>query len=72
MRSSSTRTSAEGQRIAEEAEALWRALFDEPPPAGADGLDLLALITARAPLPPDYERLARPRLADRNIVWPRR
>jgi hypothetical protein len=58
-------------KIYEEAAALWQALHDEPPPAGADGamvLDLLlgSLVETR------YERLANPYLRPTAITFPRR
>jgi len=48
-------------RIYEEAVALWRELYSQPPPAGLDGADLLALITSGLE-PPSYHQLASPHL----------
>jgi len=58
------------QRVAEEAEALWRAVFGEPPPARADPATLLDIILHSLD-ERRYERLARPHLNDAGLTWPR-
>jgi hypothetical protein len=57
------------QRIYDEADALWREVFDEPPPAYADGSTLLAIITRRLGEVP-YERLRSPFLRPSTIAGP--
>ena len=58
------------ERIAEEAAALWRELFDGQPPPGADGASVLKAITGRLPNV-RYERLRSPFLRPSLITWPR-
>jgi hypothetical protein len=58
-------------RIYQEAVALWRELFREPPPARLDGAALLDLITRRLP-ETAYERLRSPHLRPTNIAMPKR
>lgn len=57
------------QRIYEEAAALWRELFDEPPPAQADGMAMLDIITNSLGETP-YQRLRSPFLRPSTIVGP--
>jgi len=57
------------QQIYDEASALWRAMFDEPPPVQADGGALLDLITARLG-EATYDRLRSPFLRPSTIVGP--
>jgi hypothetical protein len=57
------------QRIYEEAAALWRELFDEPPPGRTDGLRLLEMITHNLE-DPSYKRLRSPFLRPSTIVGP--
>jgi len=57
------------QLIYEEAAALWRELFDEPPPVRADGTRLLEIIT-RSLGDPSYQRLRSPFLRPSTIAGP--
>jgi hypothetical protein len=57
------------QRIYEEAAALWREVFGEPPPVRADGATLLSIIT-RSLGDKSYERLRSPHLRPSTIVGP--
>ena len=57
------------QRIYEEAAALWREVFGEPPPVRADGQTLLAIIT-RSLGDTGYERLRSPHLRPSTIAGP--
>jgi hypothetical protein len=57
-------------RVAEEAEALWRTVFGEAPPARADPATLLDVILHSLG-ERSYERLARPHLNDAGLTWPR-
>ncbi|THD50963.1 hypothetical protein [Phenylobacterium sp.] len=57
------------QQIYEEAAALWREIFGEPPPLRADGPMLLEMILRRAG-PPPYERLHSPHLRPSTIAGP--
>jgi hypothetical protein len=57
------------QRIYEEADALWREVFGEPPPAYADGSTLLAILTRRLD-EVRYERLRSPFLRPSTIAGP--
>ena len=56
-------------RVDTEAAALWRELYDEPPPA-ADGRDVLGLMLQRLPAP-RYERLSSPWLRRKQLSWPK-
>ena len=58
-------------RIYEEAAALWRTLFDEPPPRRKDSGEMLEIIMRRLPEKP-YDRLASPYLRPSQIVRPAR
>lgn len=58
------------QRIYEEAAALWRELFGEPPPIRADGSTLLDAITRSLP-EKDYDRMASPFLRPSQIAGPK-
>ena len=57
------------QAIYQEALALWRALYDEPPPAVASGSDLLAAVLW-AMSERGYSRLTSTSLHHRDIVLP--
>jgi len=57
-------------KIYEEAAALWRQLYGEPPPAAADGAVILDLILHDQPAT-GYERLATPHLRRSNITFPK-
>ena len=57
-------------KIYEEAAALWRQLYGEPPPAVADGAVILDLILNDQPAS-DYDRLATPHLRRSNITFPK-
>jgi hypothetical protein len=57
------------QRIYDEAAALWREVFQEPPPARADGPTLLAIIS-RSLGDTSYERLRSPFLRPSTIAGP--
>jgi hypothetical protein len=59
-------------KIYEEAAALWRALFDDPLPATAEGAVILDRIVGELPEPTHYERLASPHLRASNIAFPKR
>jgi hypothetical protein len=58
------------QRIYEEAAALWRELFGEPPPIRADGETMLDVIMRSLP-ERRYERMASPHLRPSQISQPR-
>ncbi|HEY9216563.1 MAG TPA: hypothetical protein VIO94_00830 [Phenylobacterium sp.] len=58
------------ERIAQEAEALWREVFGEPPAIKADGVTMLDIIMRNAE-PAPYERLNRPHLCDSGLYWPK-
>jgi hypothetical protein len=57
------------QRIAEEASALWRELYGEPPPIQADGSMMLDAIMKSLPDKP-YDRLRSPHLRPTTIAGP--
>lgn len=58
-------------KIYEEAAALWRQLYGEPPPpTAADGKVILDLILGGLP-DADYEKLATPHLRRTNITFPK-
>ena len=56
--------------IYEEAAALWRELFGEPPPNRVDGAAMLDAIMKSLPERP-YQRLASPHLRPSQINGPR-
>lgn len=58
-------------RIAREAEALWREVFGRAPEIAADGAGLLDAIMRNLEVK-DYERLNRPHLREAQVVFPRR
>jgi len=58
------------ERIAEEAAALWRELFDGQPPPAADGAAVLESITGKLPNL-RYDRLRSPFLRPSLITRPR-
>lgn len=57
-------------RIQEEASALWRELFGEPPPIAADGATMLDVIMKSLP-EMGYQRLRSPYLRNDDVVMPR-
>lgn len=59
------------RRIDEEAAALWREVFREPPPVRADGRTMLDVITQSLP-EATYERFVSPHLRPSQVVFPRR
>ena len=63
--------SARQQRIDAEAEALWRELYDEAPPADADGSEVLDAMLRRLPAV-DYEQLSSPHLRRNSLTFPKR
>lgn len=58
--------SGRDQKVYEEAAALWRELFGEPPPVRADGRTLLDTITRSLP-ERSYERMTSPFLRASQI-----
>ena len=58
------------QKIYEEAVALWRQLYGEPPPRDTDGAHLLARIMDDLP-DARYARFASRHLRASNITFPR-
>ena len=64
--------SARDQRIQSEAAALWRELYEEAPPAQADGGEMLDLMLRRLPPPAGYNRLHSPYLRRSTMSWPKR
>ena len=58
------------EKIYQEAAALWRQLYGEPPPAVADGKVMLDLILGELP-DAEYERLSTPHLRRSNITFPK-
>jgi hypothetical protein len=57
-------------RIHQEAAALWRELFGEPPPIAADGAMMLDVIMRSLP-EMGYQRLRSPHLRSEDVVMPR-
>ena len=62
---------ARDERVYEEAAALWRELYGEPPPIRADGGMMLDVIMRSLP-DVSYERLRSPHLRPSNMAWPGR
>lgn len=58
------------ERIQEEAAALWRELFGEPPPIAAEGEVMLDVIMRSLP-EMSYDRLRSPHIRPTNITLPR-
>lgn len=58
------------EKIYQEAAALWVQIHGEPPPHGADGAALLALILGELP-EARHDRLSSPHLRPSNIAFPR-
>lgn len=58
------------QKITEEAAALWRELYGEPPPIRADGSAMLDAIMKSLP-EKSYDRLRSPHLRPTAISGPR-
>jgi len=59
------------QRVYQEAAELWRELYGEPPPKGADGRAVLeALLKRQDAL--NYERLNSPHLRRGGLTYPKR
>jgi hypothetical protein len=63
--------SSRKQRIKAEAATLWRKLYDEAPPASAEGSDILDMMLSRLP-PASYDQLNSPYLRRSNLSWPKR
>ena len=63
--------SSRKQRIKAEAASLWRELYDETPPASAEGTDMLEIMLERLP-PASYDRLSSPYLRQSALSWPKR
>lgn len=63
--------SRQDDRIYEEAAALWRELFGEPPPIRGDGRAMLDAIMKSLP-DKRYDRLISPYLRPSQIKGPRR
>ena len=57
-------------RITDEAAALWRELYGEPPPIKADGAMMLGIITRSLP-EKGYDRISSHHLRPTEIVMPR-
>ena len=57
------------QRVYEEAAALWREVFGEPPPLRVDGPTMLAIIT-RCSGDLGYDRMRSPFLRPSTIAGP--
>lgn len=57
------------ETIQDEASALWREVFGEPPPIRADGATLLDVIMKSLP-ERRYERLASPHLRPSQVHGP--
>lgn len=57
-------------RIYEEAAALWREVFGEPPPIRSDGAQMLDLILQNLP-DRGYDRMASPYLRPSQISQPK-
>jgi hypothetical protein len=57
------------KRIYDEAAALWRQVFGEPPPILADGATMLDIITRSLP-EQSYDRLRTSQLRASNIAFP--
>lgn len=58
------------ERIYDEAVALWRQLYGEPPPSHLGGSEILGLIVGGLH-DADYARLATPHLRPSNVTLPR-
>jgi hypothetical protein len=58
------------ERIQSEARALWRELYGEAPPAGAQGGDMLDLMLSRLPNT-NYDRLNSPFLRAAGLSRPK-
>jgi hypothetical protein len=57
-------------RIYEEAVALWRQLYSDPPPCEAGGVEILGMIVGGL-TDADYNRIQTPHLRPSNITFPR-
>jgi len=57
-------------RIYEEAAALWRQLYGEPPPMEMDGKQMLGMIVGGL-ADADYNRIQTPHLRPSNITFPK-
>jgi hypothetical protein len=57
------------QRIYDEAAALWRQVFGEPPPIRADGATMLDIIMRSLP-EQTYDRLRTSQLRPANVAFP--
>lgn len=61
---------ARDERLYNEAGALWRELYGEPPPIRADGGMMLEIIMKSLP-EQTYDRLRSPHLRPTNLTWPK-
>lgn len=57
-------------RIYQEAAALWRQLYGEPPPQEAAGVEILGMIVGDLP-DSEYSRIQTPHLRPTNITFPK-
>lgn len=57
-------------RVYEEAVALWRQLFRDPPPPEAGGSEILGMIVGGL-ADADYNRIQNPHLRPSNITFPK-
>jgi hypothetical protein len=58
------------ERVRQEAQALWRALRDSPPPSHACANQLLNELLSGTPAAPGYDRLRSPFLRPSQIARP--
>lgn len=63
--------SGRDDRLYDEAVALWRSLYGDPPPREADGARILDLIVDGLP-ETNYGRLTSPHLRPGAVVFPKR
>jgi hypothetical protein len=63
--------SSREHRIRAEATALWRELYNEPPPRRINAHKLLEMMLKRLP-EASYERLNSRHLNGRQLTWPKR
>ncbi len=57
-------------RVYEEAVALWRQLYRDPPPADACGAEILGMIVGGL-ADADYNRLKTPHLRPNTVTFPK-
>ena len=63
--------SGRDDRIYQEACALWRELYDDAPPTGADGATILDMITGKLPQS-RYDRITSPYMRPTTISYPKK